>query len=324
VRLVRVAVALICWCGVVPHRAGAQLGMGAAWPFPLPGRFLPPPLLPPPLSSQWPRVNAVVNGASFGANGEAAPGSFVTIYGSNFGSKDKLGDLFPATEFDGLSVRFSGAPLPGEIRAPLFHVIASRNQINLLTPGELPESGKVTVTVRQSGVAGAVSSDLRMVPAAPGIFRVSGTKNAIAQFASRKWLVIPQALARQLGVPDDCAGLSALADCGQPASPGDDIQIFVTGLGRATPGGAPGADPLRTGFVAPADGQPLYWTVQKPMVTIGEVPAEVQFAGLVPGFAGLYQVNVRVPKGAPRGDEVPLTIAMPDGPPDTATIAIRW
>lgn len=270
----------ICWGAMASNHANAQ-GLWAPPGFnPWPGGPLPRFVLPQPPASPIPRITAIVNGASSGSNGEAAPGSFVTIYGSNFGSKDKLGDLFPATEFEGLSAKFSGRSLPGEVRAPLFHVIASRNQINLLTPAELPQSGKA--------------------------------------------LVIPEAVARHLRLPDDCAGVSALADCGQPASPGDDIQIFVTGLGRATPGGGPGGEPLRTGSVAPADGQPLYLTVQKPLVTIGEAPAEVQFSGLAPGFAGLYQVNVRVPSGAPRGDEVPITIAMPDGHPDKAAIAIPW
>jgi uncharacterized protein (TIGR03437 family) len=57
--------------------------------------------------------------------------------------------------------------------------------------------------------------------------------------------------------------------CGQPAGAGDYIQIYVTGLGRATPGGDPNGKVLPTGSVAPADGSVLYQTVQNPTVTIG-------------------------------------------------------
>jgi uncharacterized protein (TIGR03437 family) len=43
-------------------------------------------------------------------------------------------------------------------------------------------------------------------------------------------------------------------------------------------------------------------------VTVGNVAAEVQFAGLAPGFAGVYQVNFRVPVNARPGvQDVVLT-----------------
>jgi uncharacterized protein (TIGR03437 family) len=43
--------------------------------------------------------------------------------------------------------------------------------------------------------------------------------------------------------------------------------------------------------------------------TLGGVPCEVQFAGLAPGFAGLYQVNFRVPVGAASGSQDVVVIA---------------
>ena len=60
-----------------------------------------------------------------------------------------------------------------------------------------------------------------------------------------------------------------------------------------------------------------------PELTIGEIPAQVAFSGLAPGFAGLYQINAFVPEGAPTGYEVPLTVSMPNGISDTASIALR-
>ena len=35
-----------------------------------------------------------------------------------------------------------------------------------------------------------------------------------------------------------------------------------------------------------------------------EIPAKIQYAGLAPGLAGLYQVNVKVPAGFAAGDVV--------------------
>jgi len=57
-------------------------------------------------------------------------------------------------------------------------------------------------------------------------------------------------------------------------------------------------------------------------VTIGGVEAEVSFSGIAPGNAGQYQINVQVPSGVKPGDDVPLTVTMPDGSTDTVTIAI--
>ena len=60
-----------------------------------------------------------------------------------------------------------------------------------------------------------------------------------------------------------------------------------------------------------------------PAVTIGGIPAEVLFSGLAPGFAGLYQVNLKLPEGVAPGEEVPVRVEMPNGLGDTATIAIQ-
>lgn len=273
-----------------------------------------------PVGKPVPVITSILNGASFGSAGTAAPNSFVSIFGANFGSKNKL-EGFPATEFEGVSVTFNGAP------APLFHLIGTGNQINLVTPSELPETGNVTVQVK-TPVGTSASFTLKMAPAAPGIFFIPDPanqtrRNAAALFANTAWRVVPQSQARGFGWPDNCSALSAAAVCGQPAGPGDNIQIYVTGLGRATPGGASGGSVLPTGQVAPASGNPLYLTVQNPMVTVGDVPAQLQFSGLAPGFAGLYQINFQVPPAAPAGDDVPVKITMPGGASDTATIAIR-
>ena len=113
--------------------------------------------------------------------------------------------------------------------------------------------------------------------------------------------------------------------CGQPVLPGEIIEIYTTGLGKATPGGDPNAPSIATGQIPPIDGRTLYKTLQQPTVGIGEKRAEVLFSGLTPGVAGLYQVNVRVPPDAPAGDEVPLSIYISLGDrgySDSATIAV--
>jgi uncharacterized protein (TIGR03437 family) len=56
--------------------------------------------------------------------------------------------------------------------------------------------------------------------------------------------------------------------------------------------------------------------------------AQVEYAGLAPGFAGLFQVNVVIPAAVAPGDAVPvvLMITEPDGrvrTSNTVTIAVE-
>jgi uncharacterized protein (TIGR03437 family) len=67
----------------------------------------------------------------------------------------------------------------------------------------------------------------------------------------------------------------------------------------------------------------LSQTQTTPTVTIGGVSAKVQFSGLTPGFAGLYQVNVQVPDGVSPGDAVPVVVTIGGVSSNTATIAVE-
>jgi hypothetical protein len=55
-------------------------------------------------------------------------------------------------------------------------------------------------------------------------------------------------------------------------------------------------------------------------MTIGGVTAEVTFAGLAPGNAGLYQINARIPEGAPTGLDVPIVLTIGGIASNTTTI----
>jgi hypothetical protein len=68
------------------------------------------------------------------------------------------------------------------------------------------------------------------------------------------------------------------------------------------------SEALRAWFYAAALADPLSSTSTLPIVTIGDIAAQVTFSGLAPGFAGLYQVNALVPDAAPSGDNVNLVI----------------
>jgi uncharacterized protein (TIGR03437 family) len=53
-------------------------------------------------------------------------------------------------------------------------------------------------------------------------------------------------------------------------------------------------------------------------VAFGDVAAPVQYAGLAPDEANVYQVNVLVPQGAAAGDNVPVVVMVTD-PSNAAT-----
>ncbi|MEO8372950.1 MAG: hypothetical protein ABI806_27440 [Candidatus Solibacter sp.] len=74
-----------------------------------------------------------------------------------------------------------------------------------------------------------------------------------------------------------------------PVKAGDFIEIYCTGLGATRT--------LRG----------LQIATVVPTVYFGSVAATPSFAGLAPGFQGLYQVNVRVPEGLPAGS-IPLIV----------------
>ncbi len=84
-----------------------------------------------------------------------------------------------------------------------------------------------------------------------------------------------------------------------PLRPGGIAVIYLTGLGFVSPFIQPGY---------PASVVPLSETTVKPTVSFGRVPGEVTYSGLTPNLVGVYQINVIIPGGAPKGLQVPLTI----------------
>lgn len=271
-----------------------------------------------------PIVNAVVNGASFASGAPLAAGSLASVFGTTFGIADQVAGL-PSQNTTGVSVTFNG------VQAPLLAVLSSVGLINLQVPVELPDAGPATMKVI---TAAGVSADftVQLSTAAPGVFRIPSSNLqrppvAAVLFNNTTWLVTPADFAQELNIPGNChaSGIGAASICGEPARRGVDyIQIYVTGMGKATPGGDPAKPVLGTGLVAPASGIPLYYSLLQPTVTVGGAPATVQFCGVAPGFFGLYQINIQVPAAAPTGNYIPLAITMPNGAVDNlTTIAVQ-
>ncbi len=265
-------------------------------------------------------ITSVTSNGGFGSAGIVSPGSIVSISANGIGSTDQIVG-FPATAFQGNSILFNGTP------APLFHLVGSANQIDLLVPYELPTSGVVNLQLK-TPAATLPNFPVTMAAATPGLYTIQDPSNknrlnVIAQFNATAWLAMPDSMAAALKIPGNCSAsnISPLSLCGQPASAGDYLVLYTTGLGKATPNGDPNGAQLKTGDIPPVDGSVLYQTVETPTVTVGGIAAKVVFSGIAPGFPGLYQVDFQVPVGV-SGDDV-LVVVTIGGRSDTRTIAIR-
>ena len=210
----------------------------------------------------------VVSAASFAPDPTpVAPGSLVSLFGL---------DLVPATalaasqplprELEGVKV------LVGGIEAPLLAVLAGddgSSQITFQIPVELASVSYADVVVNNNGVFSAPQR-IYLWPALPALFTRSGTGTGTVAALHGDFDAVPAE---------------------RPASLGDTILLYATGLGETSPpqvSGEPAAG------AAPATGNVT--------VTIGGRSATVHYAGAAPGFVGLYQISVTVPVGLQSGD----------------------
>jgi uncharacterized protein (TIGR03437 family) len=62
--------------------------------------------------------------------------------------------------------------------------------------------------------------------------------------------------------------------------------------------------------------------VDRVQVSIGGLPAAVVYAGVAPGYAGLYQINAQIPIGTPSGPQ-PLQIIQNGAASNTVTVTVQ-
>ena len=233
-------------------------------------------------------ADGVVEGAGFTPRRPLSAGGIISVFGQSFATENSFATQLPLErELAGVRVRIGGQD------APLFFV--GPEQINAQMPFEVSPGDSVPVAISVGGLLTAPQNYL-IAPTQPGIFDVGGGQGAVL-IANTDILVAPVG-----SIPGRQT---------RPAEGGEFVSIFCTGLGTTNP---------TVGAGEPGAGE----TVTTPVTaTIGGVNASVSFAGLAPGFVGLYQVNARVPEGVAPGSAVAVVITQDGIASNTVTIAVE-
>lgn len=226
-----------------------------------------------------------VSGADFAPRAALAPGGILSVFGQNLATTAQASALPLPRVLGGMALNIGG------IDVPLFY--SSSGQINAQVPVELTPNRKHAV-VAKVGTKVTVPDNVVVATARPSIFTVNQD-------------------GKGQGAILNAAGV--LVDARTPAAAGDVVAVYCTGLGATQPA-------VGSGLGAPS-AEPLARVVFPVTATLGGAPGTVSFAGLAPGFAGLYQVNVQIPSGVAPGTAVPLVLFQNGVASNTTTLAIR-
>ena len=242
---------------------------------------------------------AISSGGIAGAGGsvppvaQISPGGLASIYGSNFapaGTSRQVygGDLVNGslpTQLASVCVQVGGLPA--------FITYVGPGQINIQVPA-VPVDSTVDVQVTTNcGAANALQSATQKVAtkaATPELLYWLNNANGHNPVCAVDAITLAD-----IGATGLISGLTFT-----PAKPGEILTIYGTSFGPTNPSVAPGT--LPPGAAS---------TTNNPVVTVGTVTlnsSDVLYAGVSPGSAGLYQLNIKVPALA--DGDYPVTLSL--------------
>lgn len=237
---------------------------------------------------------ACVSAASFRADA-LAPGSIGTIFGQGLAASTEAAGALPlplVLAGTAVTIRDSGGV---ERPAPLFFV--SPGQINLLVP-EAARAGPATFSVLR-GEQVVARGALRLETVAPGIF----TANADGKG--------PPAAVVVRANPDGGQTAGPVFQCG--AAPGSCVTVPID-LGAETD------QVFLLLFGTGISGRSALSAVT---ARIGGANAEVLYAGAQGAYAGLDQINLRLPRSLAGRGEVELIVTVDGKVANTVTLNFR-
>src|SRR5262249_29132931 len=240
-----------------------------------------------PLSGTGVFVNPqkIYNAASYGPAGNPiSPGEFLAIQGTGLAKSDLQASPPYPSSLNGVSVLINNKPCAMEF--------VSATQINCVAPYSMTGS-TATIVVQNSGV-NSNSVAVPLAATSPAVFSLdySGAGPGAVVHADFS-LVSPS----------------------KPATAGETVVVFLTGMGSVNPtvsdGAAGGVNPLNA-----TTANPIF-------VLVGGVAAKVEFSFLHTLYPGLYQMNVTLPTRFPASGTLPLAIQTPNAFHDQVDIIVR-
>lgn len=224
----------------------------------------------------------VVNAGSYAPiTAPVAPGELITLFGTGLAPATLVstGGLPFPTSLGGVQVLVNNTP------APIYYV--SSSQLSVIVPYGLASNttGLAQIQVNSNGTFSNTVT-LYATDALPGIFtqNQNGIGSAAALHAD-----------------------GSLVTSKSPAQAGEYVSIYLTGLGTVSPTVTDGslgpgnplsyADQYLNGYT-----QQIFQVNFNDYTNFLFATGNVTYAGLAPGLAGLYQLNVQIPTGVGPGD----------------------
>jgi uncharacterized protein (TIGR03437 family) len=216
-------------------------------------------------------VNAATN-----LPGPLAPLALVSMYGKDLAfvtraltPDDLRGGYLPTTLIgSGVSITIDNIAVPV--------LFVSPTQVNFLIPGNIIP-GRRSIRLSLNGRLGPDVA-VQLAEASPGLFALEDAI-AIATHAD-----------------------GSLVNRTSPAVPEEVVVVYAAGLGVT--------QPTVNGLAVPSSAATISARSKFEVLLNGEpIPDDhILYAGITPGFAGLYQVNCRIPRSAPADPEIRFRI----------------
>jgi len=240
------------------------------------GSFDPTPTISP---------SGVVSAGNYGGFPAIAPATWIEIFGFNLATT--LSQTWSGTDFTGTAAPTALAGTKVTVAGkPAFVYYVSPGQLNVQVPSGVASGPQAIVITTAGGNSAAYTITVNATEPgllAPPAFILRGVQNVVALFSNTLTYVLP-------------VNVSGVVTA--RARPGDSLTLYGIGFGPVIPDIPAGQIVQQTN-----DLQSQF------QVSFAGVPAKVTYAGLAPGYVGLYQFNVVVPAVA-ASDSVPVTFTL--------------